>query len=329
MSIAAEQQKKVNEYDHVFGEGDYEKRLDNAQDVSDNFYDLSTEFYEKGWGESFHFAPRFVGESHDASIVRHEHFLAAKLGLNHNDKVLDAGCGVMGPARNLARLSGAHITGLTINNHQVGRCKLHNSRSSVGHLLDVKQGDFMQIPFPDNTFDKVYAIEALCHAPSIVDVYKQINQKLKPGGRAAFYEWAMTDRYDPTNSEHVKAKEMIEYGNGICELKTTAQIDQAVQDAGFVKEETIDLVHANFGNDHPWFATLQSGWSLSQIRHTKLGRNMVHMMLRTMETFRLAPKGITRTHQILLTGADGLVVGGVSGIFTPMYLVVVSKPLNK
>ena len=58
----------------------------------------------------------------------------------------------------------------------------------------MEQGDFMNIPFPDNTFDKIYAIEALCHAPDRAAVYKQICQKLKPGGLAAFYEWGTTDK---------------------------------------------------------------------------------------------------------------------------------------
>ena len=30
------------------------------------------------------------------------------------------------------------------------------------------QADFMKIPFPENTFDAVYAIEATCHAPDAV-----------------------------------------------------------------------------------------------------------------------------------------------------------------
>lgn len=30
------------------------------------------------------------------------------------------------------------------------------------------QGDFMKMPFPDNSFDAVYAIEATCHAPDPV-----------------------------------------------------------------------------------------------------------------------------------------------------------------
>ena len=30
------------------------------------------------------------------------------------------------------------------------------------------QADFMKMPFPENSFDAVYAIEATCHAPDAV-----------------------------------------------------------------------------------------------------------------------------------------------------------------
>jgi ubiquinone/menaquinone biosynthesis C-methylase UbiE len=35
------------------------------------------------------------------------------------------------------------------------------------HLSEM-QADFMNMPFSDNTFDAVYAIEATCHAPDPV-----------------------------------------------------------------------------------------------------------------------------------------------------------------
>jgi sterol 24-C-methyltransferase len=64
-----------------------------------------------GWGTSFHFAHRWRGESHGESIRRHEHYLALRLGLKPGDKVLDVGCGIGGPLREIALFSGAHITG--------------------------------------------------------------------------------------------------------------------------------------------------------------------------------------------------------------------------
>ena len=70
-----------------------------------NFYNLVTDFYEYGWGESFHFAPRFPKETYDQSIARHEFYIALRLGMKPGMKVLDVGCGVGGPARAIARFS--------------------------------------------------------------------------------------------------------------------------------------------------------------------------------------------------------------------------------
>lgn len=72
-----------------------------------------------GWGQSFHFAPRYFDEGIKESILRHEHFLASKLNVRPGDRILDVGCGVGGPARNIARFTGAHVTGLNNNSYQV------------------------------------------------------------------------------------------------------------------------------------------------------------------------------------------------------------------
>ncbi len=44
-----------------------------------------------GWGQSFHFAKRWKTESLEESIVRHEHFLAARLGLREGMQVRTEG----------------------------------------------------------------------------------------------------------------------------------------------------------------------------------------------------------------------------------------------
>lgn len=41
------------------------------------------------------------------------------IGIKEGMKVLDAGCGVGGPARNIAAYTKAKITGITINEYQV------------------------------------------------------------------------------------------------------------------------------------------------------------------------------------------------------------------
>eukprot|EP00882_Tetradesmus_deserticola_P023993 GHRQ01026197.1.p1 GENE.GHRQ01026197.1~~GHRQ01026197.1.p1 ORF type:complete len:183 (-),score=28.41 GHRQ01026197.1:187-735(-) len=52
-----------------------------------------------------------AGKSWGASEVAHEARVAVELGLRPGMKVLDCGCGVGGPMRTVASVSGAHVTG--------------------------------------------------------------------------------------------------------------------------------------------------------------------------------------------------------------------------
>ena len=67
---------------------DKEKRHVNASDMSANFYDIVTDFYEYGWGESFHFAKLNKCDSRELAMLRHEYRLAVKLEAQKGDKVL-------------------------------------------------------------------------------------------------------------------------------------------------------------------------------------------------------------------------------------------------
>ena len=44
-----------------------------------SFYNLVTDFYEYGWGQSFHFAPRQKNETFRESIRRAEYVLASRI----------------------------------------------------------------------------------------------------------------------------------------------------------------------------------------------------------------------------------------------------------
>jgi len=50
-------------------------------------------------------------------------------------------------------------------------------------------GNFLEMPFPDNSFNGVYSMEATCHAPKLEEVYTEIFRVLKPrsggGGQGA------------------------------------------------------------------------------------------------------------------------------------------------
>lgn len=89
--------------------------------------------------QSFHFSPRLPGKDWASSEAAHEARLAALLKLGPGKKCLDVGCGVGGPMRTIASTSGAHVTGITINDYQVARGVYHNTRVSL--LVPHPQGD--------------------------------------------------------------------------------------------------------------------------------------------------------------------------------------------
>lgn len=53
-------------------------------------------------------------------------------------KGLDVGCGVGGPMRTIASTSGAHITGITINDYQVKRAVYHNYKVSLTYYMSLE-----------------------------------------------------------------------------------------------------------------------------------------------------------------------------------------------
>ncbi|KAM7263231.1 hypothetical protein ACFE04_000914 [Oxalis oulophora] len=95
----------VEQYEmyHTLYGGEQETRKAQYTDLVNKYYDLVTSFYEYGWGESFHNVARWKGESMREGIKRYEHFLALQLGLRPGQKVLDVGCGIGGPLREIAR----------------------------------------------------------------------------------------------------------------------------------------------------------------------------------------------------------------------------------
>ncbi|CAM6128200.1 unnamed protein product [Calypogeia fissa] len=318
----------VDDYEkyHTQYGGDEEKRKANYTDMVNKYYDLVTSFYEYGWGEAFHFAHRWNGESLRESIKRHEHFLALNLGLKPGQKVLDVGCGIGGPLREIAAFSGVHVTGLNNNAYQISRGQVLNQKTGLDKTCDYMKADFMKIPVPDNTYDAVYAIEATCHAPDPVGCYSEMKRVLKPGQCFAGYEWVMTEAYDPKNEDHNKIKADIEIGNGLPDVRTGQQVIEALKAAGFEIIRVEDLVKTA---EVSWYQPLDPDhFSLSSFRLTRLGRFFTRNMVKCLETLKVAPAGSVRVSNFLETAADGLVEGGKKEIFSPLYFFLVRKPME-
>ena len=93
-------------------------------------------------------------------------FAIEKFKIEHNFKVLEIGSGLGGPARYLAKKTGARVTAVELQQdhndaavYLTKRCCLD---SNVEHIC----GDFLNLEFPKNHFNIVVSWLALYHIPN-------------------------------------------------------------------------------------------------------------------------------------------------------------------
>lgn len=190
-------------------------------------------------------------------------------------------------------------------------------------------------PFPDASFDAVYAIEATVHAPSLQGVYSEIRRVLKPGGRFGVYEWVMTEEFDNENMEQRRIRLDIEQGYGIATMVKMSDAIAAMEASGLELEVHRDLAANEDKLDvAPWYWPIGSNmkhaqtiWDvLSLLKKNRLGAMVTASFLGLLEAVGIAPAGTKKTADNMGKGADALVAGGMQGLFTPMYHMVGRRP---
>lgn len=285
--------------------------------ITEKYYDLVTDFFEFGWGKSFHFAPQAKGQKTKDAMLAYELKVAQALKLKVKMKVLDVGCGVGGPMKNIAENTGANIVGLNINSYQIKKAKEYIKQSGLEKNCSFHQDSFMNVNLPDNSFDAIYAIEATPHAPDKTKCFKELYRLLKPGGCFAGWEYALLDAYDEKNPIHHQIIEEMEHGGGLQKTGTVEDVKKAFIDAGF---KVLDL-HNACVEGLSWTLPLEKG-----ILSSKIARSMTNVLVRVLEFCKIAPKGSSSVSSFLNKGADAFVQAGKLNLFTANLFFLVQKP---
>ncbi|KIW78717.1 hypothetical protein Z517_08556 [Fonsecaea pedrosoi CBS 271.37] len=237
----------VNTFTSHFGKDDDQttvteqerrKRREAATDVAESYYNFASAAYESGWSTHFHYAPfppSFppCDSTIAIALAFYEHRLALVMGLKPHMKVLDVGCGIGGPAREIAKFVGCEIVGVCINQTQIDRAVYLTRMEGLQDKCTFVRADFLDLPFAPASFDAAYAIEATVHSPSLLQVYSGVARVLKPGAIFGLSEWVMTPKYDPTDQRHVGMRNRVERGNGVSNLRTSDEAREAMKGAGF------------------------------------------------------------------------------------------------
>jgi sterol 24-C-methyltransferase len=229
-----------------------EARRTNYRELVRQYYDGVTLFYRHGWGECFHFAP-FEDREPTAHAIEAQHRrLVQAAGIERRHRVLDVGCGIGGPARSIARLTGAHVTGVTISPEQVRTGRRLTRRQHLEARCELVLGDAMRLAFPDRSFDVVLSIESACHMPEKAAFYAECARVLRPGGRLAGWDWIFTPRGDAEAERRELAEPICAYF-ALPTLSTLAEIGEHLQAAGLVLRRLEDL---DAGSGRRWWEPL-------------------------------------------------------------------------
>lgn len=114
--------------------------------------------------------------------------LARSAGLDSTKKVLDVGSGLGGSSRCLAREFGCQVTGIDLTDEYCRVAEMLSERAGLSTHVEFLQGDALELPFADATFDVVWTEHAAMNIPDKARLYGEMHRVLKPGGTLAIYD---------------------------------------------------------------------------------------------------------------------------------------------
>ena len=106
------------------------------------------------------------------------------------DRVLDIGAGLAGPARMLASTLGCRVDCLEMSADFCAGAALLNRLTGLSDRVAVHEGSALNLPFSDESFDVVWMQNVGMNISDKQTLYTEIYRVLKSGGRFAFQEMA-------------------------------------------------------------------------------------------------------------------------------------------
>ncbi len=114
--------------------------------------------------------------------------LAQAVGLDSSKHVLDVGSGIGGSSRCIAREFGCRVTGIDLTDEYCRVATMLSERIGLDGLISYRQGDALNLPFPDASFDVVWTEHAAMNIRDKPRLYSEMSRVLKPGGTLAIYD---------------------------------------------------------------------------------------------------------------------------------------------
>ncbi len=171
----------------------------SAVDVAREYYNSedADNFYATIWGGNDIHVGLYYSDKDaisDASLRTQERMLEhVSRTLGPESHVIDLGSGYGGSARYLADRYGCKVVALNLSEVENDRARKLNKEQGLDHLIEVIDGAFEDIPYPDETFDLVWSQDSFLHSPDRELVFREVARILKKGGEFVFTDPMQAD----------------------------------------------------------------------------------------------------------------------------------------
>lgn len=160
-------------------------------------------------------------------------------GLDHisirkDDTILDVGCGGGATIRKLAGIATeGEVHGIDYSEESVRICAKTNGRLIEAGRVEIQHGSVSSLPYPDDMFDLVTAIESHYFWPDLVNDMKEVLRVLKPGGTLVMMGGAYKGgKYDKRNQQLVELANMAYH--------SLDEFDGLFTSAGFAEVQVVE-----------------------------------------------------------------------------------------
>lgn len=178
----------------------------------------------------------------DISLFDQYHYLGTdavddairSLNIGSENRIMDIGSGIGGPARYLAKKTGCHVTALELQPdlHNIA-CSL-TKRCGLSEFVEHLCGDILDFSGGHYNFDVLVSLLTFLHIPDRSSLLKKCYEILKPGGEIFIEDFCRFDEFDEKETDILSGDVYCLY------LPTSEEYGKQLAENGFTDIELID-----------------------------------------------------------------------------------------